>query len=132
MHNSFVFFAAQVSEIMSRALLVIDVQNEYFTGALAITHPVGHLEQILRVMDAARGRIPTVVVQHSFDDRPIFRRGTHEWQLHTEVASRPRYLLLEKSLPGSFTHTPLEAWLRERDITTLTIAGSVPARAQYG
>ena len=29
---------------MSRALLVIDVQNEYFTGTLPITHPVGHLE----------------------------------------------------------------------------------------
>ena len=49
---------------MSRALLVIDVQNEYFTGALPITHPVGHLEQILKVMDAAAGRIPTVVIQH--------------------------------------------------------------------
>jgi hypothetical protein len=48
---------------MSRALLVIDVQNEYFTGALPITHPAGHLEQILKVMDAAAGRIPTVVVQ---------------------------------------------------------------------
>ena len=35
--------------------------------ALPITHPVGHLEQILRVMDAARGRIPTVVVQHTFE-----------------------------------------------------------------
>ena len=43
---------------MSRALLVIDVQNEYFTGTLPITHPAGHLEQILKVMDAAAGRIP--------------------------------------------------------------------------
>ena len=53
---------------MGRALLVIDVQNEYFTGALPITHPVGHLEQILKVMDAAAGRIPTVVVQHHCED----------------------------------------------------------------
>ena len=51
---------------MSRALLVIDVQNEYFTGALPITHPAGHLENILGVMDAAHGRVPTVVVQHHF------------------------------------------------------------------
>ncbi|MGZ0167464.1 MAG: cysteine hydrolase family protein, partial [Planctomycetales bacterium] len=40
---------------MSRALLVIDVQNEYFSGALPITHPTGHLEPILRAMDAAAG-----------------------------------------------------------------------------
>lgn len=108
---------------MSRALLVIDVQNEYFTGALPITHPTGHLEQILRVMDAAEGHIPTIVIQHHFDNKPFFRKGTKEWELHPEVAGRSRDLLVEKSLPGSFTHTPLEDWLKERGITTVTIAG---------
>ena len=108
---------------MSRALLIIDVQNEYFTGALRITHPAGHLEQILKVMDAASGRIPTVVIQHHCDDRPIFRPGSREWELHPEVAGRPRELLIQKSLPGSFTNTPLEDWLREHGITTVTIAG---------
>ena len=108
---------------MSRALLVIDVQDEYFTGALPITHPVGHLERILEVMDAAAGRIPTVVIQHHSEDRPIFHRGSKEWELHPEVAARPRDLLIEKSLPGSFTNTPLEEWLRERGIMTVSIVG---------
>lgn len=108
---------------MSRALLVIDVQNEYFTGALPITHPVGHLERILEVMDAAAERIPTIVIQHHTTGLPIFRKGTKEWDLHPEVARRPRDLLIEKTLPGSFTDTPLEAWLRERGISTVTIAG---------
>ena len=110
---------------MSRALLVIDVQNEYFTGALPITHPAGHLEGILRAMDAAAGRVRTVVVQHAFDDpgKPFFQRGTAGWELHAEVAGRPREKLLEKSLPGSFTGTGLEEWLREQGVTTVTIAG---------
>jgi len=109
---------------MSRALVVIDVQNEYFTGALPITHPVGHLDRILQVMDAAASeKVPTVVVQHSFDDKPIFRKGTAQWRLHPDVETRPRDLLVEKSLPGSFTNTPLEAWLRERGISTITVAG---------
>ena len=108
---------------MGRALLVIDVQNEYFTGALPITHPIGHLERILEVMDAAAGRIPTVVVQHHSEGLPIFRRGSREWELHPEVAARPRDLLIQKSLPGSFTGTPLEEWLRARGIDTVTIAG---------
>jgi nicotinamidase-related amidase len=108
---------------MSRALLIIDVQNEYFTGALPITHPAGHLERILKVMDAAAGRIPTVVIRHHTEGRPIFRKGSKEWELHPEVAARPRDLLIEKSLPGSFTNTPLEEWLRERGITTVSIAG---------
>ena len=110
---------------MNRALLVIDVQNEYFTGALPIMHPAGHLGQILHVMDAAAGRIPTVVIQHTFPqpDKPFFQKGTAAWQLHPKVAGRPRDVLFEKNLPGSFTGTGLEKWLRERDISTVTIAG---------
>jgi nicotinamidase-related amidase len=110
---------------MSRALLVIDVQNEYFTGALPITHPAGHLEQILNVMDRAQGRVPTVVIQHTLErpDAPFFRKGTKTWELHPEVAKRPHELAIEKTLPGSFTNTGLEDWLRERGISTVTIAG---------
>ena len=110
---------------MSRALLVIDVQNEYFSGALPITHPAGHLERILRVMDAATGRVPVAVIQHSFaqPDKPFFQKGSPGWELHPEVAARPRGVLIEKNLPGSFTGTGLEYWLRERGISTVTIAG---------
>ena len=110
---------------MSRALLVIDVQNEYFTGALPITHPAGHLEQILAAMDAAADRVPTIVVQHHFSDPaiPMFQKGTPGWELHPELQSRPNDLRVEKTLPGSFTGTPLEDWLRERSIDTVTIAG---------
>ena len=110
---------------MKRALLVIDVQNEYFTGALPITHPAGHLGQILRVMDAASGKVPVVVVQHHFPqpDRPFFQKGTPGWHLHPEVAGRPRDALVEKTMPGAFTGTGLEAWLRERGIGTVAVAG---------
>ena len=111
---------------MSRALLVIDVQNEYFTGALPITHPAGHLETILSAMDAARDAgVPTVVIQHHMADpeAPMFRRGSAEWELHAEVAGRPRDRHVEKQLPGSFTGTDLGDWLAARDIKTVTVAG---------
>lgn len=109
-----------------RALLVIDVQNEYFTGGLPITHPHDHFANILRTMDAARtAGVPTVVIQHHFENAAagLFQRGSHAWELHPEIAERPCDLKVEKSLPGSFTHTPLESWLRERGIDTVTIAG---------
>lgn len=108
----------------NRALLVIDVQNEYFTGALPITHPAGSLDRILQVMDAARDKgVAVVVIQHSMTEGPVFRKGTPAWELHPQVAARPRDLLMEKSMPGSFTHTQLEDWLRKRGIDTVTIAG---------
>ena len=110
---------------MNRALLVIDVQNEYFTGALPITHPAGHLDQILNAMDAAEGRVPTIVVQHGFTDpdKPFFQKGTTGWELHPAIKSRPHDLLIEKTLPGSYTGTQLEEWLRDHNIETVAIAG---------
>lgn len=111
---------------MKRALIVIDVQNEYFIGALPISYPVGHLSNIARVMDVATTQgIPTIVVQHTFaqPDAPFFKRDTAEWQLHPEVADRACDLLIEKNYPGCFTGTELEAWLKERGIDTLVIAG---------
>lgn len=111
---------------MSRALLVIDVQREYFDGAFPIRHPVGHLQSILDAMDAARKfQLPVVVVRHHQPDpeSPVFRKGSEMWQLHDEIESRPRDVLIDKDLPGSFTNTPLESFLKERNIDTVCIAG---------
>lgn len=111
---------------MSRALLVIDVQREYFDGALPISHPAGHLEKILEVMDqAAKKNIATAVVRHHQADpeSPIFRLNSDMWQLHDEVESRPRDILIDKQLPGSFTGTGLEDWLKSVDADTISIAG---------
>lgn len=111
---------------MSRALLVIDVQREYFDGALPVTHPVGHLDNILKVMDmASEAKIPTAVIRHHQPgpDSPIFRQGSEMWQLHSEVADRPRDVLIDKTLPGSFTGTDLDSWLKQQECDTVAIAG---------
>jgi nicotinamidase-related amidase len=113
-------------ELPKRALLVIDVQNEYFSGKLPVTHPVGSLGNILRVMDAANAhRVPVVIVQHAAPqpNATVFRAGSPEWALHPEVAARPHDVVIHKSLPGSFTNTTLEEWLRQKGIGAVTIAG---------
>ncbi len=115
-----------VTENPKRALLVIDVQNEYFTGKLPVTYPGGSLANVLRAMDAARARgVPVVAIQHSSPqaDAAVFRKGSKEWDLHADVASRPHDVLIHKSLPGSFTGTNLEMWLREHGVATVVIAG---------
>ena len=109
---------------MSRALLVIDVQNEYFTGALPITHPAGHLEQILRVMDAAQTRIPTVVIQHTFarPDKPFFEGNIGMAASSRSGQSAAGRALREEPAGEFHQHRPRD-WLRERGISTVTIAG---------
>ena len=111
---------------MKRALLVIDVQREYFDGALPISHPVDHLRNILAVMDrAAETKTPTAVIRHHQADpeSPIFRLNSDMWQLHDEVQQRPRDVLIDKQLPGSFTNTSLGDWLSEIGADIVSIAG---------
>jgi nicotinamidase-related amidase len=109
-----------------QALLVIDVQNEYFTGRLPVTYPKDSFGNILKAMDyAARERMPIVVIQHTAPskDSPTFRKGSVEWKLHPEVERRKRDVLIEKNLPGSFTGTDLEKWLREKGVEQVAICG---------
>ncbi|MBI5903750.1 MAG: cysteine hydrolase [Deltaproteobacteria bacterium] len=111
---------------MKRALLVIDVQNEYFTGKLRVSHPPGSFENILKAMDAAHTHnIPIVVIRHTATsaNSPVFRKGFPEWEIHPEVAKRPYDAMIEKTMPGSFTGTTLERRLRDMSIDTIVISG---------
>ncbi|WP_256788467.1 cysteine hydrolase family protein [Frankia sp. AvcI1] len=113
--------------MVNRALVVIDVQREYEEGALPIAYPplTESLASIGRAMDAARHRgVPIAVIQQDAPaTSPIFAVGTTGWQLHPVVADRPSDTLFTKRLPGAFTGTGLERWLRERAVDTVTLVG---------
>ncbi|RKR65612.1 nicotinamidase-related amidase [Acidovorax sp. 94] len=111
-----------------RALIVIDVQKEYFAGGnLPIEYPpvADTLPNIARAMDAAQAAgVPVVVVQHTAPSgAPVFDKATERWQLHPEVARRHADHHIEKALASVFTNTGLAEWLAERSIDTLTIVG---------
>ena len=64
---------------MKRALLALDVQNEYFTGKLPVTYPKNSLQNITNAMDAAKEHdVPVIVVQHTAKpaESPVFRKGS--------------------------------------------------------
>jgi nicotinamidase-related amidase len=109
-----------------QALLVIDAQNEYFTGRLPVTYPEGSFINLLRAMDyAAEVGMHLAVIQHTAPspDSLTFRRGSEEWRLHPEVEKRKYDILIEKALPGSFTGTELQTWLEREGIERLVICG---------
>jgi len=110
-----------------RALIVIDVQNEYATGNLLIEYPNINqsLANISKAMDAARETsIPIIVVQqYAPADSPIFAQGSDAWELHEVVRSRKWDHYLEKKLPSAFAGTDLAAWLSENKIDTLAVTG---------
>jgi len=112
---------------MTTALIVIDVQEEYFSGALPIEYPPRDesLERIGEAMDgAAAAGVPVVVVRHVGEPgEGSFQKDSPTFELRKEVADRPRDLMIDKHLPGSFTGTGLQEWLEERDIDHVTIVG---------
>ncbi len=110
---------------MKRALLIIDVQREYFSGKLPVTYPPDSLENILKAMDSAKSNVPTILIQHTAlqENAETFVKGTEGWEIIPEVLTREYDHLMEKNLPGSFTGTNLETWLRDENIDTITISG---------
>jgi len=115
------------ASIPKRALVVIDVQNDYFGGGLPIEYPPTHrtLPNIGRAMDAARAAgVPVVVVQNTARaGAPVFDKGRPGWELADTVASRPRDHYIEKTLPSVFAGTDFDAWLRGNGIDTIAVTG---------
>ena len=110
-----------------RALIVIDVQNEYESGGLRIQYPpiAESLRNIGRAMDAAHAAgIPIIVVQQSAPaTAPLFATGSPSWQLHPVVSARPHDHHLRKTLPSAFADTDLGPWLQAHAIDTLAVVG---------
>ena len=111
----------------TRALIVVDVQNEYIGGHLPIEFPPVEqsLANIGRAMDAARAAgIPVVAVQNVLPAAaPFMATGSHGAELHPSIVARGWDHYVLKNLPSVFANTGLEEWLRERKIDTITIVG---------
>jgi nicotinamidase-related amidase/RimJ/RimL family protein N-acetyltransferase len=112
---------------VKRALVVIDVQNDYFNEKLPIEFPPAEtsLTNIGKAMDeAALAGIPVVVVQNILPEgSPIMAKGSHGAELHPAIGSRPRDHFLTKNLPSAFADTGLADWLNGRSIDAITIVG---------
>lgn len=110
---------------MKRALLVIDVQNEYFNGKMTVSYPIGTLGKILSAIDTAnRNDIPVIIIQHTASaDSATFAKGSMAWEVHPEVISKPHKYVIEKPAPGSFTGTGLEQILKDENVDTVVISG---------
>ncbi|WP_280399894.1 cysteine hydrolase family protein [Nocardia carnea] len=121
-----------------RALIVVDVQQEYFAGPLEIQFPprAESLANIVGAMDAAHSHgIPVVIVQHeSRPGAPAFVKDTPGWALHPAVAERAGTASkhLHKQFSSAFARTDLVEWLRAREIDTVTIVGYMTNNCDLG
>jgi nicotinamidase-related amidase len=112
-----------------RALIVVDVQQEYFNGILQIQAPAREetLANIVAALEVARQEdLPVVVVQHQLPEgAPVFAVGSDSWSLHPEIERRvePSWKRVTKDKGSVFAGTDVASWLTERNVDTVTIVG---------
>ncbi|MEU0268656.1 isochorismatase family protein [Nocardioides sp. NPDC006303] len=112
-----------------RALIVVDVQQEYFDGILQIQSPDREqaLANIAEALDVAdREGLPVVVVRHELPEgSPVFAAGSHSSTLHPEIERRVKssWKRVTKDKSSVFAGTGVAAWLAEQGVDTITIVG---------
>ncbi len=112
---------------MTTALLIIDVQNDYFSGgAFPLWNADATLDAIVAAIDRAQSRgEPVILVQHvAPEDSPLFRPGTDGVAIHARVlAAAPDAPVVVKQHADSFHQTELADVLASLGVTHLNIAG---------
>lgn len=115
---------------MSTALLVIDLQNDYFPqGAFPLWNTAATLDNVVGAIErAAALGVAVIHVQHLADPArgpaPFFVRGTPGAEIHPRVrAAAPAAPVVIKAFADSFVETDLAAVLDERGVTELLVCG---------
>ncbi|HIW68545.1 MAG TPA: isochorismatase family protein [Candidatus Dietzia merdigallinarum] len=113
----------------NRALIVVDVQQEYFDGPLEIQYPPrdSSRAQILRAIDVAdEAGMPVVIVKHELpEEAPVFAKGSARWELHSEIEGKvsQERKLVDKVFASVFDGTGLADWLRDKGVDSVTLVG---------
>lgn len=112
---------------MKRALIIIDIQNDYFPGGrMPLAGPVAAAERAARALQWQRERgLPVFHVQH-VSTRPgatFFLPDTDGVQIHESVAPRAGEALTVKHFPNAFRATTLAEQLRAAGVDELLFAG---------
>lgn len=115
---------------MNKALLVIDLQNDYFEGG---AYPLWNTEDILDKVEKAiekanQNQIPVILIQHVSDSSKgkaaFFNEGTKGVKIHKrilQVAGDAK--IVKKAYADSFYETDLEQVLTQLGVTEILLCG---------
>ncbi|MBL1276667.1 MAG: cysteine hydrolase [Ectothiorhodospiraceae bacterium] len=109
------------------ALIIIDIQNDYFPGgAMALEQPEQAAQIAARLLSEFREReLPVIHIQQENinPDLAFMLPGSDGQKIHKSVeplATEPCFI---KHYPNAFWQTELEAYLHEKGIKHIVIAG---------
>ncbi len=112
-----------------RALIVIDVQNDYFTGGtFPLWNTAETLARIVTAIERANAQgVPVILVQHlsaAGAAAPMFGAGTPGAQIHAHIlAAAAQAPIVSKAYADSFHQTTLDATLQQLGVEELLVCG---------
>ncbi|WP_277758506.1 isochorismatase family protein [Pseudomonas sp. A34-9] len=107
------------------ALLVIDFQNEYFTGKMPIPDGAAALANTRELITFADShKIPVYHVQHVAPaGSPVFAIDGETVKFHPDMQPRAKDVVLQKTTVSVFGSTDLNERLKKSGIETVIVAG---------
>lgn len=119
--------AEQIKQLPANktALLVIDFQNEYFTGKMPITDGAAALaktKELIKFADS--NKMPVYHVQHVAPaGSAVFAIDGETVKFHKDMQPRAKDVVLKKSTVSVFGSTDLNGQLKKAGIDTVIISG---------
>ena len=112
---------------MTTALLVIDIQNDYFpNGKMALTNPEQAAQNAAKLLSQFREiGAPVFHVQHITEDNMahFFHPNTEGVEIHELVRPLEGETVIVKHMPNSFFNTDLHEKLQEQGVKELIVCG---------
>jgi nicotinamidase-related amidase len=112
---------------MKKALLIIDIQNDYFTGGTnQLTGSEVAAQNAQKILKKFRSDKSEVIFIQHLSTRPgatFFVPGTKGCEINTIVKPLKNEKVIIKHFPSSFRETELQNYLKTKEITELVVCG---------
>lgn len=112
---------------MKKALIIIDIQNDYFeNGTMTLVSSNEACENAKLILDRFRAeKFPVIYIQHlaTRPDAIFFLPNTEGAKIHKAITPLKGEKIIEKHYPNSFRETDLMEFLSNAQITNLVICG---------
>lgn len=111
----------------NRAVLVVDLQNEYWPSGNFSLHGIeASAANAARVMDDARAKGDLVVnIRHEIPGGPIFVPGSAGAEINDAVRPATGEPVITKNFPNSFRDTRLSDLLEEKGVEEVVVVGAM-------
>lgn len=112
---------------MNTALLLIDIQNDYFAGGKAeLVEPLLAAENAHRILEYfRREKLPVIHVQHinTRQGATFFLPDSSGVEIHAKVKPLADEVIVTKNFPNSFLATNLDEVLQKKNVSKLVVCG---------